>query len=171
MQFKYIKTLIFLFSCLFYVSFIHAQECEHGHIHLRNEAGFGSGAVYSFGHKTWGAGMHLHCFHTLGPHSRWSLGGSIEQVWNEDSHFNIGAAVKYQISYSWSFGIAPGVTFFSHNETEANHETAKTRFTMHFETIYDILHWDLFHLGLALDCSLTKGDSHAALGIHAAYCF
>ena len=169
------KSVIFFISCLFYVSFIHAQEHEHEHEHehLRNEIGLGSGALYSLGHETWGVGTHLHYFRTLGMHSKWSLGGGVEQVWGIGSHFNVGAGVKYQLFNRMCLSLAPGITFFSHNEIEAHrrHKSQKTWFTTHFELIYDLFHWEHFHVGTVFDYSLTKDDSHVALGIHTAFCF
>jgi len=165
------KTNIFLLFCLFYMPFIHAQE--HNHEHARNEIGFGGVAIYSFGHESWGSGAHLHYFRTLGLHSKWSLGGGFEQVWGIGSHFNVGAGVKYQLLNRLSLGLIPGVTFFSHNETDVDHrhEQRETQFTTHFELIYELFHFSHFHIGTVLDYSLTKDDSHAGLGIHAAFCF
>jgi hypothetical protein len=168
------KKIIFLFPCLFCVSFIYAQEHEHhGHEHSRNEIGFSGGALYAFGHNEWGSGLHLHYFRTLRLHSKWSLGGGVEQVWVDGSHFNVGAGVKYQLLERLSISALPGISFISHNETDAHsaEKPPKTLFALHLELVYDLFHWDKFHLGTVLDYSWEKRDSHAMLGIHAAYCF
>ncbi len=171
---KKFKIHIALFICLIYPAKITLQAQEHEHEHSRNEIGFSGGALYSFAHHTWGGGMHLHYFRTLGLHSKWSLGGGIEQAWVDGSHFNIGAGIKYQLFNRLSIGILPGVTFFTHNETESHddHESSNSaQFALHFELVYDLFHWDRFHMGPALDYSWTKDDSHAMIGIHAAFCF
>jgi hypothetical protein len=165
------KKIVTTIISLFYLSFLQAQE--HAHEHSRNEIGIGVGALYSFGHEDFGGGMHVHYFRTLSRHSKWSLGSSIEQVWGIESHFNVGAGVKYQLFSRLSVAMLPGVTFFSHNEKEAfqQHEPRKRQFTTHFELIYDLFTWEHFHIGTVIDYSLTKSDSHVALGIHAAFCF
>ena len=165
------KKLTWIGLMMFLCGGIYAEEHEHHkHEHSRNEIGFSSGALYAFGHSEWGGGLHLHYFRTLKPHSKWSLGGGIEQAWVDGSHFNAGAGVKYQLLERLSISALPGVSFISHNETDT-HRSPKTLFTLHFELVYDILHWDKFHLGTVLDYSWEKGDQHAMLGIHAAYCF
>ena len=161
------QKIILLFSFLCYVSMIHAQE--HRHEHARNEIGIGSGALYSIGHKEWGVGTHAHYFRTLTLHSKWSLGGSLEQVWGIGSHLNVSAGIKYQLFERLSLALYPGVTFFSHKDHL--HKKREARYTTHFELIYDLFHWEHFHIGTVLDYSLTKGDSHIALGLHAAFCF
>ena len=163
--------LFFLFFCLFSVSFIYAQE--HGHEHSRNEIGFSGGLLYAFGHKEWGGGLHLHYFRTLKVNSKWSLGGGIEQAWVDGNHFNVGAGIKYQLLDRLSISALPGTSFISHNDTDKHgeNEPRKTLFTLHFELVYDLFHWDNFHLGTVIDYSWKKSDQHAMLGIHAAYCF
>ena len=174
MKMKHLKTYIILFPGLFYMSFIHASKhrCD-GHEHSRNEIGFSGGALYAFEHGEWGSGIHLHYFRTLSLHSRWSLGGSIEHAWVDGNHFNVGAGIKYQLLERISIAALPGVTFLSHSKTDTHdtHESRKALFTLHFELVYDMFRWDKFHLGPVLDYSWTKNDSHAMVGIHAAFCF
>ena len=168
------KSIIFLFLCFFSIPFIHAQEHEHDeHEHSRNEIGFSAGSLYSLGHKEWGAGVHLHYFRTLGLHSKWSLGGAFEFARVDGNHFNIGVGVKYQLFNRMSIGALPGVTFLSHNDADTNdvHKHRKALFTVHFELVYDFFHWEKFHLGPVLEYSWKKGDAHAMIGIHAAFCF
>ena len=169
---KHLKTYIVLFFGLFYVSFIHAQG-HSGHEHSRNEIGFSGGPLYSFEHNEWGAGIHLHYFRTLGQHSKWSLGGGIEHAWADGNHFNVGAGVKYQLLERLSVAAVPGITFLSHKKADAYNanEAHKSLLTLHFELVYDIFHWENFHLGPVFDYSWTKNDSHAMLGIHVAFCF
>jgi len=155
----------------FFLGSIHAQEHErHSHEHSRNEIGFSGGALFAFGHHEWGSGLHLHYFRNVKPHSKWSLGGGIEQAWVDGTHFNIGAGVKYQLFDRLSISALPGISFIAHKETDTN-EKRKTLLTLHFELVYDIFHWDDFHLGTVLDYSWEKNDRHAMLGIHAACCF
>ena len=171
---KYLRILIVLIYCLLHTLFIHAQEHGHDrHEHSRNEIGISGGALYSFGHREWGGGAHLHYFRTLGLHSKWSLGGSTELAWVDGNHFNLGAGVKYQLFDRLSIALFPGVTFFSHhgNEEHHTHQPRKAQFTFHFELVYDLFHWDNFHLGTVFDYARTKHDSHAMIGIHAAFCF
>ena len=151
-----------------------AQEHErHTHKHLRNEIGFSGGALYAIGHKEWGGGVHLHYFRTLKPHSKLSLGGGIEQAWVDGSHFNIAAGAKYQIFDRLSISALPGASFITHKETATHdtHEQKKTLFTIHFELVYDIFHWDKIHLGTVLHYSWKAKDQHAMIGVHIAYCF
>ena len=170
----YLKKFIIIFFCLFCTQFIYTQEHEHNrHEHLQNEIGFSSGVLYAFGHKEWGYGTHLHYFRMLGMHSKWSLGGSIEHACVDGNHFNVGAGVKYQLFDRLSISALPGVTILSHNGTETHntHDLRKALFSLHFELVYDLFHWEKFHLGTVLDYSWEKNDSHTMLGIHAAFCF
>jgi hypothetical protein len=162
---------IFLFTCCFLVSFVQAQE--HEHEHSRNEIGFSGGLLYSFGHQEWGGGVHLHYFRTLGLHSKWSLGGAFEFARVDGSHYNAGVGAKYQLFNRMSIGALPGVTFLSHNPTDANdaHEKRKALFTIHFELVCDIFQWEKFHLGPVFEYSWKKSDAHSMVGIHAAFCF
>ena len=173
------KVLLTISLLVCYYGSIYAQEHEHnehcnhehrGHEHSRNEIGFSGGVLYGFGHNEWGSGLHLHYFRTLKPNSKWALGGGIEQAWVDGSHFNVGVGAKYQIFDRLSISTLPGVSFFSHKETDVL-EAQKALFTLHFELVYDIFHWEKFHLGAVADYSLTKIDRHGMLGIHAAYCF
>ena len=168
----HLKSCIILLSCLFCTLFSYAQEHDK-HEHARNEIGFSSGALYAFKHNEWGCGTHLHYFRTLSLHSKWSLGGGIEHAWVDGTHFNVGAGVKYQLFDRLSISALPGVIFFLHNETGTpnTHERGKTLFSLHFELVYDLFHWEKFHLGTVLDYSWAKKDSHAMIGIHAAFCF
>jgi len=170
---KHLKIYAVLFLSLLYMPFVYTQEHGHGgHEHSRNEIGFSGGPLYSFEHKEWGAGIHLHYFRTLGLRSKWSLGAGIEHAWVDGNHFNVSAGVKYQLLERMSIAALPGITFLSHKSDEHNmHETNKSLFTLHFELVYDIFHWEKFHLGPVFDYSWTKNDSHAMLGIHAAFCF
>jgi len=166
------KFLTFISLLMFFSGNIYAQE-HHTHEHSRNEIGFSGGGLYAFGHREWGGGLHLHYFRTLGLHSKWSLGAGFEQAWVDGSHFNAGAGVKYQLFDRLSISALPGVSFIAHRKTDTHgtHTPRKTLFTLHFELVYDIFHWEHFHLGTVLDYSWEKGDQHAMIGIHAAFCF
>ena len=166
------RIFIILTYCLFCVLSIHAQEHEHTHEHARNEIGISGGPLYASKHKEWGIGVHLHYFRTLSLHSKWSLGGSLEQAWVDGNHFNMSAGVKYQLLDKMSIAALPGVTFFSHNATDI-HDTNKSQrlLALHFEWVYDLFHWDNFHIGTVIDYSWTKTDPHIMAGVHAAFCF
>ena len=171
---KYLKKFIIFIFVLCCFSVIYAQEHgQHEHEHLRNEIGVSGGALYAFGHNEWGGGAHIHYFRTLGLHSKWSLGGSFEQAWVDGSHFNLGVGVKYQLFNRFSIATFPGITFFSHRETDEHdtHKPQNNRFTLHFELVYELFHWENFHAGTVFDYSLLKNDSHAMIGIHTAFCF
>lgn len=168
-----IITISILFA-MFCTPIIYSQEHDHHtHAHLLNEIGLSSGAFYAFGHQEWGSGIHIHYFRTLSPHSKWALGGSIEQAWIDGSHFNLSVGAKYQLFDKMSIAAFPGITFFSHNEADIHNVPKHTKdaFSLHFEMMYDLLHWEKFHFGAVIDYSLTKKDSHAMIGIHAAFCF
>jgi len=153
---------------------MYAQDHGHSeHAHERNEIGVSGGALYAFGHDEWGGGAHIHYFRSVGARGKWSLGGSFEQAWVDGSHYNLGVGVKYQLFNRLSIATFPGVTFFSHKENDehAAHEQLNNRFTLHFELVYDLFYWNDFHFGTVLDYSLLKNDSHAMIGIHAAFCF
>ena len=171
---NYFKSFVMLFCGLIYMSDIYAQEhATHAHEHASNEIGISGGALYAFGHTEWGGGAHIHYFRTLGVHSKWSLGGSLEQAWVDGNHFNFGIGVKYQIFNRLSISAFPGVTFFSHKEADGHDtdELQNKRFNLHFELVYDLFHWENFHAGPVLDYSLQKNDSHAMIGMHVAFCF
>lgn len=164
----YILAILFLSACKMYAQ-------EHNHDHPRNEIGISPGITYSPSHKEWGFGIHTHYFRTLGEHSPWALGGSIEQVSSHGSHWTISAGAKYEIFDRLNIGVMPGVTFFHHTHEaghDAEHEhTNKAQFSMHFELGYDLIHTKHFHFGPAIDYSWTRHDNHLMLGIHCAYGF
>jgi len=152
----------------------YAQENEHDkHEHARNEIGFSGGALYALSHNELGGGVHLHYFRTLSLHSKWSLGGGVEYAWVDGNHFNVGAGIKYQLFDRMSISTFPGVTFLPHNETDTHNtnEQRNTLFTFHFELVYDLFHFEKFHLGVVLDYSFGEKDSHAMIGLHTAFCF
>ena len=175
------KKIIFLsiFAAAVLCAPLRAQKHGHGHehAHLRNEIGVSGGAIYSFDHEAWGSGVHLHYYRTLGDHSKWSVGVMAEQVRVHGGHFTVGAGVKYQILPRLSIGLLPGVTFLRHDEHEDHgdhahiHTDRKTLFSAHAELVYDLFHWEKFHLGPVIDFSFSKDDSHAMAGLHFAICF
>lgn len=150
---------------------------EHHHEHARNEIGISPGVSYSPSHKSWGFGIHAHYFRTLGSHSPWAIGGSLEQVSSHGTHWTIGAGARYQFLDRLSVAIVPGITFFGHDTNGHDHDkdndphTNHPKFTAHFELVYDLIHLEHFHFGPAADYSWSKHDAHFMLGIHCAYAF
>ena len=169
--------IVILFIYAVSVMPLWSQENHKHHHHDRNEIGISGGSVYMPDHNIWGGSIHIHYFRTLNPHSKWSLGTNLEQVWDrEHGHFTIGAGVKYQIIDRLSIGLLPGITFHHHDEHDTAHghthdSGINTTFSMHIEAVYDLFHWKNFHLGPAIDYSWSKEDAHFMVGIHAAYCF
>ncbi len=161
---------IFLFSILLSCS-ISVYGQEHDHDHPRNEIGLSYGASYSINHKEWGSGIHIHYFRTLSDHSKWSLGGGVEQVWSDGSHYNISAGFKYQIIDRMTIGLLPGLTFLKHDDEHEESSGYKSQFAMHTELVYELFHFGKFHLGPAIDYAWTKNDQHFMLGVHFAYGF
>lgn len=164
------RTFILLISLMLPIC-ITAQE----HNHSRNEIGISPGITYSPSHKIWGFGIHAHYFRTLGEHSRWALGTSLEQVNAHGSHWTVSLGAKYEILDRLNIAVMPGITFLEH-QNEDNHEaeharTNKAQFSAHFEISYDLVHLEHFHLGPAIDYSWSKHDTHFMLGIHCAYGF
>jgi len=159
-----------VFACMLIPAIFQAQE--HNHAHFKNEIGLSGGAMYAFGHKEWGTGIHAHYFRLLGIHSKWALGTELESVWTDGNHFTVGAGAKYEIIDRMSIALIPGISFFKHDaHTRHNDGNYKSRFSLHAEAIYDLFYWKNFHLGTAVDYAWTKGDAHCAVGVHAAYCF
>lgn len=171
------RILIILLSLALLPLMLVAQE--HNHSHARNEFGISPGASYSPSHKSWGFGIHAHYFRTLGLHSPWSIGGSLEQVSLHGTHWTVGAGVKYRLIDRLSIAVIPGVTFFGHNEDEHDHASHEAgdkhnnnlKFSTHFELVYDLIHLEYFHFGPAIDYSWSKHDAHFMFGIHCAYGF
>lgn len=171
------KTLIILLSLAFLPPMLVAQE--HNHSHTRNEFGISPGASYSPSHKSWGFGIHAHYFRTLGSHSPWSIGGSLEQVSLHGTHWTIGAGAKYQLIDRLSIAVMPGISFFGHEEDGHSHTSHQAgdkhnnhpKFSTHFELVYDLIHLDHFHLGPTIDYSWSKNDAHFMFGVHCAYGF
>lgn len=162
------KVLYSIIVCLFcLVSKSHAQ---HNHHHQRNEIGISTGALYATDHKEWGTGLHIHYFRTLGDHSRWAVGAYAEEAWFDNSHFSIGAGGRVEIIERLHFGAFPGVTFTKHDHDSDNHNS-KSKFTIHTELVYDLFHWNKFHIGPVIDYSWSKNDAHFMLGVHTAFCF
>ncbi len=179
---KYFKRIILVsLVTILYLTRLPAQnhDHEHGHDHseLRNEIGIGGGALYSPDHETWGGGFHLHYFRALGLHGKWALGGGLELARIDGNHFTLGAGAKYQPIERLEIGLIPGITFFKHDDDESSdthgHDDSgyRSRFSVHVEAVYDLLHFGKFHLGPAVDYSWSKDDAHFMLGVHAAYCF
>lgn len=164
------RIFIFILSLMIPVC-ITAQE----HKHSRNEIGISPGISYSPSHHNWGFGIHAHYFRTLGEHSPWAIGASVEQVNAHGSHWTASIGAKYAILDRLNIAVMPGITFFKHQHEdnhEAEHEhTGKTQFSTHFEISYDLIHSEHFHLGPAIDYSWSKHDTHFMLGIHCAYGF
>lgn len=148
---------------------------EHDHSHARNEIGISPGATYSPSHHNWGFGLHAHYFRTLGDHSPWALGVSLEQVYAHGAHWTVSAGAKYTLFDKLNLAIMPGVTFFKHEDEHAHEEghehTSKARFSVHLEVGYDLIHWKHFHLGPAIDYSWSNNDTHFMFGVHCAYGF
>ena len=149
----------------------------HDHQHNRNEIGVSVGGVYSLYFGGWGAGVHAHYYRSFGDHSRWAWGAMLEQAWVEGGHTTLGAGIKFQVTRSLGVGILPGVTFFGHGEGHSeescdSHRPDKNRsFSMHLDVVYDLIHWDRFHLGPVVDFSMSREDIHSMIGLHGAYCF
>lgn len=168
-----ITVITFIFLLLFPICLL-AQE--HTHSHARNEIGISPGVTYSPSHDNWGFGLHAHYFRTLGEHSPWALGGSLEQVFAHGSHWTLSAGAKYTLFDKLNLAVMPGVTFFKHDdghEHDDGHDehSSKARFSVHFEVGYDLIHLEHFHFGPAIDYSWSKHDSHFMLGVHCAYAF
>lgn len=168
-----------IMALLLYLSPIKAKAQEHEHSHARNEIGISPGATYSPSHKTWGFGIHAHYFRTLSEHSRWAVGGSVEQVSSHGSHWSLSVGPKYQILDRLSVAVMPGITFFKHDDDGHDPEThaaddshdARRRFSLHTELVYDLIHLDHFHLGPTVDYSWSRNDAHFMIGVHCAYSF
>lgn len=168
-----------IMALLLCLSPIKTKAQEHGHSHARNEIGISPGATYSPSHETWGFGIHAHYFRTLSEHSRWAIGGSVEQVSSHGSHWSLSVGPKYQLLDRLSVAVMPGITFFKHDEDGHDHDAhaaddshdARRRFSLHTELVYDLIHLDRFHLGPTVDYSWSKNDSHFMIGVHCAYSF
>lgn len=148
---------------------------EHRHSHARNEIGISPGVTYSPSHDNWGFGLHAHYFRTLGEHSPWALGGSLEQVYAHGSHWTVSTGAKYTLFDKLNLAVMPGVTFFRHDDDhdhgEGHEHNSKAQFSVHFEVGYDLIHLEHFHFGPAIDYSWSKHDTHFMLGVHCAYAF
>lgn len=168
---------VLFFLLFFWAGSLTAQE--HNHSHARNEIGISPGATYSPSHETWGFGIHAHYFRTLSEHSRWAVGGSLEQVSSHGSHWSVSVGPKCQILDRLSIALMPGITFFKHDEESHDHAAhaandphgKRGRFSLHTELVYDLIHLDHFHLGPTVDYSWSKDDAHFMVGIHCAYSF
>lgn len=165
---------LFILLMLFPVA-LSAQEI-HSHSHARNEVGISPGVTYSPSHDAWGFGLHAHYFRTLGEHSPWAIGGSLEGVWSHGNHWTVGAGARYTLFDRLNLAVMPGITFFTHDEDGHSMDGDDShgnnpRFSLHVELVYDLIHWKQFHLGPAVDYSWSKHDSHFMLGVHCAYGF
>ena len=142
-----------------------------------NEIGISAGALYSSDHKEWGATAHIHYFRAISPYSSWSLGGGVEHAQLDGSHWTFAAGIKYELFDHFSFSVLPGVKFLNHDYSDNNNMTGntepekKTLFSLHFEVVYDLFHWERFHLGPAIDYAWAKNHSHFMVGIHGAFSF
>lgn len=148
---------------------LQAQESHAHHHHGLNEIGISTGALYGIDDKVWGPGVHIHYFRSLGEHSRWAIGAFAEQAWLGETHFSVGTGVRFELIERLEIGAFPGITFAKH--AHDGHTESESKFSMHAELVYDLFHWEKFHLGPAIDYSWSKEDSHTMLGVHAAYSF
>lgn len=153
---------------------------QHNHEHKRNEIGINTGALYALDDKHWGAGVHFHYFRNLGDHSRWAIGGFVEQTFFFDSHFSFGAGVKFNAIDRLYVSAMPGVAFVKHDHSHHhdhedelhNHDNkTKAKFSVHGELVYVLFEREGFHMGPAFDYSWSKDDSHIMFGVHAAIDF
>lgn len=168
------------FILIFVILFpLNIASQEHNHVHARNEIGISPGVTYSPSHENWGFGTHVHYFRTLGAHSPWALGGSVEGTFTHESHWTLSAGAKYQILDRLNLAVMPGITFLGHHGDEHPHDArhadekqgVQLKFSIHFELVYDLIHWEHFHLGPAIDYSWSRNDTHFMLGVHFAYAF
>ena len=165
------KSFILLLFGIFYINASSQQPCNCPSIpnryepYLPNEIGISAGALYSPDHKEWGRAAHIHYFRAIYSRSRWSLGGSIEQAWLDGSHWTFAAGIKYQIDH-FSLSVLPGVKFLNHDYSDK-----ETLFSLHTEFVYNLFHWQKFHLGPAIDYAWANNHSHVMFGIHGAFSF
>ncbi len=169
---KSIYIIIILFVTT--VSSAYSQDA-HKHLHKRNEIGISSGGIYGFNDKTWGAGVHMHYFRSLGDHSRWAIGGFYEYAWLDGNHYSFGVGAKFEAIDRLHLGLFPGLVFLKHEEDAHDHShshgESEKQFAVHAEVVYDLFEIGKFHFGPVADYSWSKDDSHVMLGIHAAYSF
>lgn len=158
---------------------IYAQHDDEHHHHGLNEIGVNFGSLYAIDDKGWGAGVHMHYFRSLGEHSRWAIGGFVEQTLFMDNHFAMGVGAKFNLLDRLSLTAMPGIVFTKHDHSDHDHDhedhshdnSTKTKFSVHTELTYVLFEWGKFHMGPAIDYSWSKDDSHMMLGVHAAFDF
>ena len=177
---KQLLVILSLFS-LFYIS-VSAQPCNCPTVPKRperpsrNEIGISGGALYSPDHKEWGSSISILYFRSPLYHSKWSFGGGIERVWLDGAHWAFFAGTKYEIFDHFSLSVLPGVMLLNNNHpknstTEIADSERKTLFSLHTEIVYDLLNWEKFHLGPAIDYVWAKEHSNFMFGIHGAFGF
>lgn len=179
MKILYTLSLV-IFSLFVGIGEVCAQHDDHDHHHSPNEIGINAGGLYTINDKEWGAGIHAHYFRSLGDHSRWAIGGFVEQTMFLDNHFSVGVGAKYRVIDRLYLTAMPGLSFTKHDHSDHDHEGhehhdhdngTKTKFSIHTEAVYVLFEWNKFHMGPAVDYSWSKNDSHIMLGIHAAIDF
>ncbi|MEG2120796.1 MAG: hypothetical protein RRZ64_01905 [Rikenellaceae bacterium] len=137
------------------------------HNHSRNEIGLSPGVIYSPECNEWGFGLHIHYFRTVGHNDRWAVGGSIEQIISDDTHYGVSVGASFRIVGGLAVSVSPGISLMM-NEDSGGYDY---HYSTHFELVYDAAHVKNFHFGPALGYALSSHDSHFMLGAHAAYSF
>lgn len=153
------KILVFTIIVFAAISVAQAQH-KDTHNHPRNEVGLSVGAAYEIEHKEWKSAIHGHFFRTFTAHSRWAWGVGAEYIPGSETHFEVGAGMRFEPIGGLQLSLMPGVSV-----------TDKARFSLHTEAIYEAIHIGKFHLGPVVGYAWTKDHSHLSAGVHAAFAF
>lgn len=146
-------------SSLFFSTFTFAQQ-SHQHNHQQHEVGVSIGGAYGIEHREWAPVIHAHYFRSFTPHSRWAFGGGVEYIPGDEQHAEVAAGVRFEPIDKLQLSLMQGISI-----------AEKTRFSVHAEVIYEVLHWGNFHMGPVAGYAWTKDHSHCSVGLHFALAF
>lgn len=137
---------------------------HHKHQHGDREFGFSPGTVFLLNEQEVKLGIHSHLLWRIKSIDFLSIGLGVESVFDEHSHISTGFVTKVDIWKGFSALTSPGILFIKEANGWENYLSA------HFELLYEF-EIQRFHVGPALDFSVSRFDNHVMLGIHLGYSF
>jgi len=156
-QMKMIKLLVLLFILLI----PNLSYAQHQHDDLNVELGVSSGPSLVIG-DDFGLSLHSHLMMSI-PETLVSLGFGFERLFHSHAHNTFGIVSQINVVDNLNIAISPGLTF--------DDSLSEMLGSIHFETVYNFMITDTFHLGPVAEVAVDAEDTHISLGLHTAWDF